>query len=248
MLKPTKRWALILIAVLILGITGCGTVKDNAKKATLDKVIVNTQSKTQKLPNFTINLKIPVIDGMSNTAQQKEINQIISQDQIKRIKPMKEELANYVQFAKENDYPVNPFDLVSDYKVSYNKNDLLSVTATIYQYTGGAHGTTEQVSYNVDLQTGQLLTLKDLFKTNTNYINPINQEIEKQIAAKPEEFFTEDNMGFKTIQAKQPFYLTDGGIVVYFQLYEIAPYAAGIKEFKIPVALINTQLNKRFVP
>ena len=38
---------------------------------------------------------------------------------------------------------------------------------------------------------------------------------------------------FKSIEDKQKFYIQDDNIVVYFDLYDIAPYAAGIPEFKI---------------
>ncbi|TET09608.1 MAG: DUF3298 domain-containing protein [Candidatus Atribacteria bacterium] len=38
---------------------------------------------------------------------------------------------------------------------------------------------------------------------------------------------------------EQPFYLIEDGIVVYFGLYEIAPYASGIRYFKIPYFLFG---------
>ncbi len=55
--------------------------------------------------------------------------------------------------------------------------------------------------------------------------------------------------GFKTISDNQAFYIVDAegsvssvdyqDLVVYFGLYEIAPYASGIPEFKIPFTLIK---------
>ena len=103
-------------------------------------------------------------------------------------------------------------------------------------------------SYNIDLNTGRQLALKDLFKEGTDYKEIINREIERQIAADPDKFFTGEEWGFKTISDNQAFYLGDAGtaedgvspggnvpgLVVYFDLYEIAPYVAGFPEFKIP--------------
>jgi hypothetical protein len=40
------------------------------------------------------------------------------------------------------------------------------------------------------------------------------------------------------ITDEQPFYIGDGQIVVYFAQYEIAPYAAGMSEFAIPVSVM----------
>ncbi|GAG31008.1 unnamed protein product, partial [marine sediment metagenome] len=42
---------------------------------------------------------------------------------------------------------------------------------------------------------------------------------------------------FQSISEEQPFYLIEDGIVVYFGLYEIAPYTSGIRYFKIPYSL-----------
>ena len=38
-----------------------------------------------------------------------------------------------------------------------------------YKYSGGAHGTYEYIPYNVDLTSGGIFTLKDLFNENSNY-------------------------------------------------------------------------------
>ncbi len=244
-----SKWLpLMLIFMVLLSIAGCGRVKDTAAPAKPQKVTVTARMDQEKLTNFNVDLKIPVIKGVNNLTAQKILNSQITDKQIKLKNDMKLELADYVKYAKESGYPVNDFDLSSDYMVSYNKNDILSITATIYNYTGGAHGMTEQISYNIDLKTGNLITLQDLFKSDSNYIKLINQEISKQIAANPEEFFTEDDLGFKTIAADQPFYYTQGGIVVYFQLYEIAPYAAGIKEFKISNAFLKPIIKERYIP
>ena len=58
--------------------------------------------------------------------------------------------------------------------------------------------------------------------------------------------FTQPELGFKTIDDNQPFYLTDGGLVVYFGQYEIAPYYVGIPEFKIPFSRLKDSIEPRF--
>ena len=51
---------------------------------------------------------------------------------------------------------------------------------------------------------------------------------------------------FKSIEDKQKFYIQDDNIVVYFDLYDIAPYAAGIPEFIINVNKINHILKPEY--
>ena len=46
---------------------------------------------------------------------------------------------------------------------------------------------------------------------------------------------TDNKIVFKGISENQGFYISSGNIVIYFQVYEIAPYVTGIPEFYIPV-------------
>jgi hypothetical protein len=104
-----------------------------------------------------------------------------------------------------------------------------------YQYTGGAHGLTERRPYNIDLASGQILALKDLFNDNYDYRTIINDQVRSQISLEPDKYFSND-LGFKGIADNQNFYLQEGFLVVYFSQYEIAPYASGIPEVKMPFA------------
>ncbi|MFR1295558.1 MAG: RsiV family protein [Coprobacillus cateniformis] len=90
--------------------------------------------------------------------------------------------------------------------------------------------------YNINLNTGKILTLKDLL--GDNYQDVITQEIRKQISAYPEEerslFFEEVNIK-DFINQDRIFYINqDKRIVIKFQKYEIAAGAAGPVEFVIP--------------
>ena len=97
------------------------------------------------------------------------------------------------------------------------------------------------------MRTGEFLILENLFKENIDYKTVINEEIRIQI----EELIKSDkqNKGiyeFKSIWYKQKFYIQDDNLVVYFDLYEIAPYAAGIPEFIINVNKIDHILKPEY--
>lgn len=133
------------------------------------------------------------------------------------------------------------FDLYSIFKIAYNKNDILSIPITYYQYTGGAHGITTLYPYNFNMMTGKDLSLKELFKDDFDYKKIMNEVITKEISKDKEVYFN-DGKDFKGIKDNQDFYISDEGIVVYFQVYEIAPYSSGIREFLIPKAKIENGL------
>ena len=124
------------------------------------------------------------------------------------------------------------YEAIYNYKIAYNKNNILSIPLTMYEFTGGAHGLTSIKSFNYDLVKEKELKLEDLFKANSNYKEVINNHIKEEISKQPENYFQGQD-GFSSIKDNQDFYISDEGIVIYFSLYDIAPYSSGIPMFTI---------------
>ena len=64
---------------------------------------------------------------------------------------------------------VKNLDAIKRIAKAYNKNNILSIPLTMYEFTGGAHGLTNIKSFNYDLATGKELKLEDLFKFSDKY-------------------------------------------------------------------------------
>ena len=129
---------------------------------------------------------------------------------------------------------------IAYYIVHYQKNNILSLSVFYYWYSLGAHGSTVQEAYNLNLVNGERIPLPDILKEKKDYLKIINQEIKRQIKLNPEAYF-DDGAVFQSIsEGQQPFYVIEDGIVIYFGLYEIAPYSSGIRYFKIPFSLFET--------
>ena len=75
----------------------------------------------------------------------------------------------------------------------------------------------------------------------------INNEIENQIKQPDKQEDQDKVYDFYGIKDNQKFYLDDSKIVIYFDLYEIAPYAAGIPEFPIIVENIKPQIKEDYI-
>lgn len=201
---------------------------DNPQVAIVDKVY---KSKDQYIE---IDVTIPQIDNLDNKEGEKKINDEITkwtEDWIKDVKLISDE------FFKDGVPPSFPYQLFAKYVTTSTKNPL-SFYIDYYQFTGGAHGMTTRVAYNVDKNKGVKLELKDLFKANYDYKSVIDKEINRQIKKDPDKYFT-GKEGFNGIKDDQHFYIRDNEVIIYFGLYEIAPYAAGILEFNIPVKVFK---------
>ncbi len=142
----------------------------------------------------------------------------------------------------DEDYFKYQYEVYVNNEVTYDKDNIISIVMTKYEFTGGAHGMTYLDDYNYNLLTGDRLILKDMFKSGVNYDEIINNFIASEINNNPEIYFKGDE-GFKGISENQPFYIDEDGIVIYFGLYEIAPYYVGIPKFKLKFDEFSQYLN-----
>lgn len=96
--------------------------------------------------------------------------------------------------------------------------------------------------FNIDKNTGKILTLADLFD-NDKYAEAISENIKEQMRAQMAEDDTityflaapEENGGFDTVTEETNFYINEKNeIVIVFDEYEVAPGYMGVVEFTIP--------------
>jgi hypothetical protein len=141
-------------------------------------------------------------------------------------------------YAARNDYPFTPHEAMTVFTVPYNRSCTLSMYFDAYQYTGGAHGATVRTSDTWSLSKGRRLALSDFFPDGFDLRAYILEQIDAQITARIDAgndiFFDDPAQLAREYFDEQNFYLTSDGIVIYYQLYTVAPYASGIVEFLIP--------------
>lgn len=205
---------------------------------------VNSEVLKKKSKYLKSNLDIPVINS-GNTEIDKKVNEKIKVDILNFYEQSLKEAQSYLE-----DFELDKSNFVADasYEVKKNTPNVISIIVKYYKYSGGAHGTYEYVPYNIDLRDGNNLTLKEIFKNDVNYKIIINKEIEKQISEMGQKEKGLDKVyDFNGIKENQKFYLKNGEIVIYFDLYEVAPYAAGIPEFEILTNNIKNKIKDDYI-
>lgn len=226
-------------------------------KPYLEPSVADVKSKKIKESNeyIDIDLDIPVVTGLKDVKLQELTNKRFEQDALKFKKEIEVFAKESHEDAKKEGYDLNKYSAIIDFEEKRNQGNLLSIYVIYYQYTGGAHGAHYDVTYNIDLKTGNLIELKDLFKENVDYKKVINSKIKEQINAinEDEKNFLlksgqEENFyplyeEFNGIKEDQTYYLTDDKLGIYFGLYEIAPYAAGVPTFEIPLEELEGYIN-----
>jgi hypothetical protein len=160
------------------------------------------------------------------------INNLVSNDFLNLLEDVYSGIDQFKEDCKENDWPFRPFAVATDYQVGYNKEDFLSFYVDYYQFTGGAHGMTYRNSYNYNLTGGKKVELADLFIPEFGWVQYVTDFITGEINANKQDYFDDP---LPDMKYNQEYYVTDEYLVIYYQLYEIAPYSTGFPEFKIPL-------------
>ncbi|MCI9070508.1 DUF3298 and DUF4163 domain-containing protein [Clostridium sp.] len=236
-MKCLKMWLLVVLALLIINSYPQAMIEFNRLNEDNYSIKINDKIYKSKNNYLDINVIIPQLSETNNKEKENLINDEIinwTENWINEVKQIADE------YFKDNPAPLMPYQLYARYKVT-NNSDVISFYIDYYQFSGGAHGVTTRMAYNVDNLTGNKIQLKDMFKDNYNYKDIINKEINRQISKDPDRYFSGKD-GFNGIVDNQNFYVKNNTIVIYFGLYEIAPYASGISEFIIPNKLFDENL------
>jgi hypothetical protein len=98
---------------------------------------------------------------------------------------------------------------------------------------------------HIDTRTGRVYKLEDLFVKGSDYREVLTEIVREQIR----ELADSGNMdyfpdSFDGVSDDQQFYLTEKGLNLYFQPYEIASFAAGFPTFMITFDEISDIINR----
>ncbi|MCP8969804.1 DUF3298 and DUF4163 domain-containing protein [Ectobacillus ponti] len=193
---------------------------------------------------FQYQLNTPQFSGLSSSSFAEKLNAYYETN-IQTFKKKLKKDAKQAYEETQDPASFHPYVVNVDHKVTYNAGPLLSLYVVYYQYTGGAHGMYEWRPDTFDIDKKKELALKDLFRKDSNYMEVIVQHVKEQIEQNPNAYFPD-----AAAQAEKAttfkFFLEPDHLVIYFPLYEIAPFAAGIPQFRIPYTLLSGQLKEKY--
>lgn len=145
-----------------------------------------------------------------------------------------DEAQKQYQYSVQQGYPILVYESQATYRVCLRDFCTISLYIDQYQITGGAHGSTIRDSQTWNLQKCWQIPLKDLLHTVGDGQQFLFDQVKKQIDQHPGTYFPDAAQLLQDTFDWHRYYCTSGGIVLYYQQYDIAPYASGIPEFPIP--------------
>lgn len=134
--------------------------------------------------------------------------------------------------------------LMANYDCEKN-GEVLSIKLNFDFYAGGAHPIGWINSIIVDIKAGEILEFEDLFKENSNYDKTISAKIIDEMNKDKDRFFEDYAKAVLDKKGKFDFYIDGNSIVVYFDAYDVAPYASGMPSFVFEAKDIKNILKDR---
>ena len=142
-------------------------------------------------------------------------------------------------------YPqVFEFDI--DSSSVYEDTNHISFLLNVYQFTGGAHGSTTLIPITYSKQTKKLLSLEEAVQpARKDWLATLSTEARKQLNAqvKKQKFSSdEDWINKGTEPAKENFAifkLEKNSVRIIFSQYQVGPYASGMPEIVVPRSLFK---------
>jgi len=184
---------------------------------------IRIETKNIRKSSPSINVNYPIVINLPHPAVEKKINTDIIHALNKLL-------------IEQGFYSEHLVEMVGAYEIKTNERGVLSLTLTVYSFTGGAHGLTITKSLTFDVKTGKQYELSELFKPDSDYVKILSDIIEKKIV----EWDVPLLEDFTQIRRDQDFYIADHSLVIYFQVYELTPYVYGFPYFPITIKDIES--------
>lgn len=219
----------------------------------VERALVFTEVNQLFEDNAVVEINIPVAQGETELA--KRINTKI-EDHIANMLNFSEEESDtisltgaiknfnneYKAFKDDFEESALIWEATFDGEVTYNSESVISIAVSSYSNTGGAHGNTNVTFYNFDKGTGKILAINEMINDVNSFKKIAEKHFLSNVTLNDNESYDDYFFG-EGFQLPENIGFNDEGLILFYNTYEIAPYAMGITEFTIPFNEIEPILN-----
>ena len=210
------------------------------------RFVSKVSAETNKPKLFDITAEYPELTGVNPEIAAK-FNKLIKDAVLRETgrfrKNMMSLTAEDLKFARERG--INNY-LEMSYVVELANDKIISISFANSTYEGGAHPNHYSLTINFDLQAGREIKLTDLFKPNSNYLKVISDYCIKTLKEKSGDMTDDEWIATGAAPEAKNFdswNIKKTGILINFDPYQVAAYAAGPQDVLIPYEKLKSILN-----
>lgn len=229
----TKIISIMLTAILLM--TSFTLAIGAVNKA--DEPQVNVQvHKIEKIEkDCEIRIIYPVFSGFNLASKLNDIIQNKNTNSLGYIRQNQSYIQEMKEEQKKSGAEISNIIVSLDTNFDYNiSNNILSLVMNTYEYTGGAHGSYYKESYTVNTKTDEIYTFNSLFNQKSDYKKVILNKLYTMMDQEKDLYFEDAKKTVAAMDSNFQFYIEGSDLIIYFNLYELRPYAGGMPQFTIP--------------
>lgn len=189
----------------------------------------NTLSET-----INTNIKNTIISNLNGADDKTELLDVLNEFN-----------SEYIEFKEDFPDAAEPvWELSIESEISYQSEEIISIAITTYEYKGGAHGNDQIKFLNLDAKTGDILALSDFIEDNDSFIELAKAYFIKNLDEKDANLKMEDYFFGKPFHLPENLGFCDEGLILLYNVYEVASYVQGYTEFVIPFEKVEPFLKR----
>lgn len=123
-----------------------------------------------------------------------------------------------------------PLELIGSYTLTRPSANAVTIVFEIWTYTGGAHGNLDVIPLTYSLLSGQRLGPVDIFENVDKALEIMSAKSRQELSVRLGSGRVDSMIHDGTVPVVENFSalaLVPGGVRIYFQPYQVAPWAAG---------------------
>lgn len=196
-----------------------------------------TSEESSEQPRYEIHARYPSLEWEGDPRVD-AFNEAAEKFALDEMRSFKENVYNI-----PNESPFNELGsfLEMDFTLTASEQGLLSVLyKTSYYMAGAAHPGSYSFALNYDLETGQVLELTDLFEADAPYLDMLSSACIKDLKQRGRLDWEEGAL--PNAENYRVWNITPDGLLITFDEYQVAPYAAGPQSVTVPYDLLRPLL------
>ncbi len=244
--KNLETGAFIVLGLAILAIWGWQALKPQipeSEEAILKTPEVKEVKVEEEAPQYKLNVSYPGFYGLSAASREAAVNSAIKAKIDQSIGAFKDASREAVDIS-----PEIKSELKIDYEIVYLGPTIASVKFRESTYVeGDAHPLSIFWSFNYNFRDNREIVLAQLFNPESNYLRELSRISSESLKDQLKEYYLEESVEFGTSPEADnfsTFFLARDRLIIIFNAYSVAPYAAGSQRVEIPYDELIEVINR----
>ena len=237
--------AFAVLGITILAIWGWQYMRPQTseqKEVVLKTPEIREVKITEETSEYKINVVYPELRNLGDSSREEAANRVLKAKVDQSIAALKDASREAAEFS-----PKVKSEIQIDYEVVNANPWVASIKLRESTYVeGAAHPIGIFWPFNYNFKDNKEIALADLFKPGSNYLEVLSDIASEDLKNQLKEYYTEEVLEVGTAPQSEnfsTFFLAKDKLVIVFNVYSVAPYAAGSQTVEIPYDELSAFIN-----